>query len=100
MLIKPIKQAERLLKESQAVCPVRTGYLKSTGEIEVNENEVIVKYTADYAIYVHENPNGKGYKFLENTADRLRSEFVEEYKNDVVEEIKKSIRGGIYHVFR
>jgi hypothetical protein len=88
----PIKQSKKLLSESQKVCPVKTGHLKSTGKVEVKENEVIVEYTADYAIDVHENPKSKGYKWLETTADNLKNELVQDYANDVSEYIKKSIR--------
>lgn len=44
--------------------------------------QVIVGYTAEYAVYVHENlecnhPNGGQAKYLESPARRLRPELVE-----------------------
>lgn len=89
----PLDQAKRLLKASQEVCPVKTGKLKNSGDIEINNNEITVTYTEDYFNFVHEDPKSSGYKFLENTADKLRSELVKEYTQDALEDIKKSIRG-------
>lgn len=61
--------AEELLEDANEECPYDTGYLQSTGMVVKTSQGYEVVYTADYAIYVHENPNGKGYKWLERTAD-------------------------------
>lgn len=44
--------AQVIFYYSQQLCPVDTGYLKSTGYIRVNGNDVEVGYEADYASYV------------------------------------------------
>ncbi len=66
-IINQIKAAEELLNDANEIVPVVTGNLKDSGRVESNGNSVKVIYDADYAMYVHENPNGRGYKWLENT---------------------------------
>lgn len=87
----PIKQAQRLLEESQDIVPVISGKLKKSGHLEIKEeeNSVSVIYDMPYANKVHENPNSKGYKFLEKTSDRLREELIEEYAKSYVKAMFK-----------
>lgn len=62
-----IKAANELLDDANDVVPVITGNLKDSGHVEVERDSVKVVYDTDYAIYVHEDPRGRGYKWLENT---------------------------------
>lgn len=57
-----------LAKASQDVCPVRTGNLRDSCEVEMSSDGGSVTYTADYAAIVHERPSGQS-KFLENPAN-------------------------------
>lgn len=62
-------------RESQKIVPIDTGNLRNTAFTRNIGgagwlHDVIVGYTANYAVYVHEDPNarhaeGKTYKFLE-----------------------------------
>ena len=45
--------------------PVITGKLKDSGRIEKISNGYEVIWDAEYAEYVHENPNSKGFKWSE-----------------------------------
>ena len=54
--------AKDVLEWSQATGPVISGALKASGKTDGG----VTEYTADHAEGVHENPNGRGYKFLEN----------------------------------
>lgn len=71
------KAAETLLEDSNTVVPVMTGELKESGHIEETQDTVAVVYDADYALDVHENPEGRGYKWLERTADQNENKYVE-----------------------
>jgi hypothetical protein len=69
----------RVLKEAKERTPVDTGFLRSSGEVEVAEdkNSVIVKFKAEYALPVHErteieHANGEA-KFLENAFNLVMS---------------------------
>ena len=48
-----------LLKESKRICPVQFGVLKSSGFVRnistATRAEVVVGYTPEYAVYVHED---------------------------------------------
>lgn len=62
--------AEDIFTETQVQVPVKTGFLKGSGEVALKGDMVEIKYTAPYAIYVHEilsnyHPNGKA-KFVED----------------------------------
>jgi hypothetical protein len=84
-----LKIAKQIFERSQEFVPEDTGRLKRSGEIKKEGNKFIVKYTADYAIYVHErvelhHDDGRA-KFLEDAvkveiddADSLLQRVVEE----------------------
>lgn len=46
---------EDILRRSQRITPLRTGRLIASGRAEVDGNRAIVRYTAPYALYVHED---------------------------------------------
>lgn len=71
------KAAETLLEDANYVVPVKTGELKESGHIEISQDTVAVVYDTDYALQVHENPEGRGYKWLERTADINENKYVE-----------------------
>ena len=56
---KMLKAAIFLLRESQAIVPVQMGNLKASGFVRnagsVINPDYIIGYTAEYAIFVHEN---------------------------------------------
>lgn len=65
--------AEETLQRAQTRVPVITGNLKSGGDAQsVNSSNrgalSSTFYIAPYAPEVHENPNGRGYKWLEFSA--------------------------------
>ena len=51
--------AEMILKESRKIVPVKTGFLRDSGYVEVTgegfRSKADVGYSAHYAIYQHEN---------------------------------------------
>lgn len=58
-----------VLEESQRLVPVRTGELRDSGYLCVNVTDdrvdVTVGHSAPHAASVHENPDGRGFKYLE-----------------------------------
>jgi len=61
--------AFEVLKEAKKKTPVDTGFLQSSGEVEMQDDKAIVRFTAEYALPVHErvevsHANGEA-KFLE-----------------------------------
>ena len=77
-----MKAGRYIQRESQMIVPVDTGNLKNTAFTRNVGGpgllaDVIVGYTAEYAIYVHEDPNaahkeGKTHKFLEKVIREKR----------------------------
>ena len=70
-----------IVKEAQRRCPVDTGYLKAHWMIRASRGVWFIIFTADYAIYVHENlnvyhPIGEA-KFLENAWNVKKNEFLD-----------------------
>jgi hypothetical protein len=62
-------EADGVLAKAQELVPRDTGYLASTGEVrDVRKNQhrtdLSVEYGAEYAIYNHENPKVRGYRWL------------------------------------
>lgn len=73
------KESNNILEQSKQICPVITGFLRSSGNVKQNGNETKISYDAHYAIYVHERPNfSKGYKWLINTFESNRSRLLKE----------------------
>jgi hypothetical protein len=79
-----------IVERSSNYVPVKTGFLKSSVVKEVTEttNKIVlnIKYTAPYAIYVHENltnnhPNGGQAKFLERAVKEVTPDFMSRIKN-------------------
>lgn len=75
-IVSAREAAEEALRLSQARVPVITGQLKSGGDAQiVNESTrgalSSTFYVAPYAPQVHENPNGRGYKWLELSANEV-----------------------------
>jgi hypothetical protein len=77
----------KLLDLSQAVVPVITGNLKSTGKVKTKELTTEVSYDADYATKVHENPNSSHPKYLENP--------LKENVNTFLKVISQTLKEGI-----
>ena len=68
-------EVEQLLAEieaeSQEAVPVDTGVLKASVYTELREDSegrirAVIGYDTDYALIVHESPEGEGWKFLES----------------------------------
>lgn len=65
--------AKVVLEKSQETVPVKTGELRDSGHTETEELEAFVVYDAPHSAIVHENPNSRGYKFLEYAAKSISS---------------------------
>lgn len=68
--------AEEALRIAQTRVPVQTGNLRSGGEARAQADSsrgalATTFYVAPYAADVHENPNGRGYKWLELSANEV-----------------------------
>ena len=83
-----VKAALFIQRESQLIVPVDTGTLKNSAftrkyqSVRGAGTVVVVGYTADYAIYVHEDlkarhKEGKSAKFLEKPIREKRTEILE-----------------------
>lgn len=88
------KATRYVLGMSKRIVPVRTGYLKSTAFWEVKGSgfDAVghIGYSAEYAIYVHENVHhsfkkGKSAKFIEKPIEQNKAKIVEM----IVEEMRK-----------
>lgn len=80
-------------------CPVEFGFLRDNGKIlklaTPGNLRVTIGFTAEYAVYVHENltanhPRGGGAKFLENSMRAHASEF----DSFVLEHLQSAFNGG------
>lgn len=79
-----------ILGRSTELCPIETGFLRSSGTLYEYNNYIRIIYECPYAIYVHENleavhPFGQA-KFLETAAQEIlsnRSVWVESGENTV-----------------
>jgi len=65
--------AFKVLKEAKTRTPVDTGFLRSSGTVEMLGDKAIVRFEAEYALPVHERvevPHSNGEaKFLENAVN-------------------------------
>lgn len=73
---------------SQYYCPVDTGYMKQTSTIKPYNGGFEILYPASYATYVHEIPyynhdRPTRYKFLEEAAIEIASQYLQDYKYKV-----------------
>ena len=71
-----LEAAQETLRIAQERVPVITGQLKSGGEARMQADspqgsQATTFYIAPYAPDVHENPNGRGYKWLEMSANQV-----------------------------
>ena len=75
------KACRYVLGLTQRIVPVRTGYLKSTANWEVKGDGFraygLIGYSAEYAMYVHENVHhtfkkGKSAKFIQKPIEQSR----------------------------
>lgn len=46
-----------ILGRSTELCPIHTGFLRSSGRLYIGVNDIRIIYEAPYATYVHDNPN-------------------------------------------
>ena len=79
--------AEVMLVSTENYCPVDTGTLKDSANVEETTNteteyEVTLSYNTDYAVYVHEisryyhdNPPSACWKFLERALTESQGKF-------------------------
>lgn len=73
------KIALAILDRAQEKVPVDTGFLKSSGYIVEDVEGFMVRYDAEYAIYVHEDidvahPNGGQAHFLDDAYKEIMEE--------------------------
>jgi hypothetical protein len=69
--------AAQILAKSQDRVPVVTGELRDSGEVRRDGDTATVRYSADYADDVHENPASEGYRFLESAVQEEASGFAD-----------------------
>lgn len=87
---KLVEIGKAILGRSTELCPIETGFLRSSGTIYVYEDHIRIIYECPYATYVHENlenyhPFGQA-KFLETAAQEIlqnRDVWVESGQNVV-----------------
>jgi hypothetical protein len=86
-----------LQRESQKIVPVKHGVLKNSAGTSVSGQgwftEVVVYYTASYAVWVHERTDlkhkpGKEAKFLEKPAREKRAEILALIAGDIVTDME------------
>lgn len=76
-------------RESMKLVPVRTGNLRGSAFTRQDgDNDVLVGYTANYAVFVHEDLNathkpGKTAKFLERVIREKKLEIIEVIKEEL-----------------
>jgi len=79
------KRAEQTSTAAKEDVNVDTGYLRSTinAQVKVTDKTITANIgaNAEYAVYVHENPNLAGHKFLEKNFNK--------YFGDIEKDIKK-----------
>jgi hypothetical protein len=89
-----VKAGLMLQRESQKIVPIDTGALKNSAftrkQKEGLKTEVLMGYTMDYAIFVHEDPDaqhapGKEHKYLEKPAKMMRNQL----RQKIIEEAEK-----------
>jgi len=94
-----IEVGELILEESNKLCPIVTGDLRESGEVQQSGHgfatRIRVVYTASYAVYVHENLDAyheppTQAKFLEETLRRNRKDIQRAIREGVVDTIKKA----------
>lgn len=67
--------SNQLLEDVKQIVPVQTGELKASGKVVKQQEGIAVVFDAPHALLVHENPNGRGYKFLERTVNDNLSKY-------------------------
>lgn len=64
-----------ILGRATELCPIETGFLRSSGKVYVNNDSIRIIYEAPYAAYVHDNPNNQHtfgkYHFLIDAAHEV-----------------------------
>lgn len=70
-----VRIATAILGKAVQLCPIETGFLRSSGKVYTYTDHIRVIFECPYATYVHENPNlhhvfGQ-YKFLETAAQEI-----------------------------
>lgn len=89
--------AEEIKEKSDRMCPVDSGELKKSGYIKEIENGYEVGYSADHAIFAHEQPqsmrkNGESrflYKAIIDTTGIYNEKLTERAIEKVKEGLKK-----------
>lgn len=88
---KVFKFCQAVLRRSNFYCPVDTGVLRRSGEVVKRGGKGLqryeVRYTAPYAIYVHEDMTKKHAeptqaKFLERAVQEMAVDFTAKYGKD------------------
>jgi HK97 gp10 family phage protein len=86
--------ADMILAEAQALCPIDTGYLQSTGYIKIEPDVVIIGFDADYASYVeygtykmHAQP------FLRPAIDRVSEDALNAIADSIESHMGKDLGG-------
>ena len=94
---KVIEQsAHKILEESNSKVPIDTGKLKESGYVKMNRNSndinAEIGYTAEYALFVHENLNARHFNgsalFLMAAYRINESKIIQDVSNAIKEAAK------------
>lgn len=87
--------ANVILDEAQALCPVDTGYLQSTGFIQAVGNDVQVGFEAPYASYVEFGTYKMAAQpFLRPALDNAETAALEAIVDSIESHFRSGIGGG------
>lgn len=77
--------SQEILDNAKERCPVRTGFLRDSGQLVQTANGYEVVFTAPYALIVHERPNPSSgeSQFLEKAKDYVCGENGENIKRRI-----------------
>ena len=91
-----IEAADLVLELSLELCPIDTGHLRSTGQVIIDGDGyatvATVGYSADYAIYVHENLEAH---HKPPTQAKFLSDVYRRFRGDITRTIKKAVQNAI-----
>lgn len=85
--------AFEVLREAKKRTPVDTGFLRSSGQVDLSGANIVIRFTAKYALPVHErmdveHPVGEA-KFLENAFELV----VEDSAQDILIDRLSNVMG-------
>jgi HK97 gp10 family phage protein len=84
--------AEVILQHALEKVPVRTGFLRDSGQVTESDGNAAVEFTADYAADVeYGTSNMEAQPYLRPAVDEYEKEILDAVARSVQEEIKEAI---------